>query len=233
MPINRRIAEEDLYFLKKTALFLGIEAERIPAVLSALNAGIKRYAKGERIYRAGERAVYMGLVLSGQVAVEVLDVWGNRSMLDSVGPGKVFAETYACLPEEPLMVDVTTSSEASILFLSAEAILSSGREASGQILLRNLLSISSRKNLNLSRKIFHTAPKSIRARLLSYLSFQALSAGSRTFTIPYNRQQLADYLGVDRSALSAELGKMQREGLLETQKSRFRLFCDLPDSGQV
>ena len=91
-------------------------------------------------------------------------------------------------------------------------------------LVRNLLALSAQKNLNLSRKIFHTSARSIRGRLLSYLSEQAVRSGSRSFTIPYNRQQLADYLNVDRSALSNELGKMAREGLLRTERSRFTLL---------
>ena len=86
------------------------------------------------------------------------------------------------------------------------------------------ISLSAQKNLNLSRKIFHTSPKTIRGRLLSYLSYQSMRSGSSSFTIPFNRQQLADYLNVDRSALSNELSKMQRDGLIQVERNRFVLL---------
>ena len=123
------------------------------------------------------------------------------------------------------MVDVTAAEAAEVLFLRMEQILQVCPNSCPHHsrLIRNLLTLSSQKNLTLSRKIFYTSPKTIRGRLLSYLSSQALRSGSRSFTIPFNRQQLADYLNVDRSALSNELGKMQREGLLRTERNHFFL----------
>ena len=124
------------------------------------------------------------------------------------------------------MVDVVAAEPTQALFLTVERVLTvcSHTCAHHARLVRNLLALSAQKNLNLSRKIFHTSARSIRGRLLSYLSEQAVRSGSRSFTIPYNRQQLADYLNVDRSALSNELGKMAREGLLRTERSRFTLL---------
>ncbi|WP_367186338.1 Crp/Fnr family transcriptional regulator [Oscillibacter sp.] len=160
------------------------------------------------------------------MSIENNDLWGNRSVLDRVGPGQVFAETYACVPGEALMVSVVAAETAQVLFLDAAQLLLPCQSACSHHarLIANLLSISAQKNLNLSRRIFHTSSKSIRGRLLSYLSYQALRQGSRDFTIPFDRQALADYLSVDRSALSAELGKMQREGLLRVRKNHFVLL---------
>ena len=123
------------------------------------------------------------------------------------------------------MVHVTAAEPAEVLFLRADRLLAVERGAGPAqgTLVRNLLALSAQKNLTLSRKIFHTAPKTIRGRLLSYLSDQAVRAGSRSFSIPFDRQQLADYLGVERSALSHELGKMRREGLLRFRKNVFHL----------
>ena len=191
-----------------------------------LGAEKKEYRKDEFICRAGDTASSLGIVLEGSAIVENDDLWGNRSVLDRLEPGQIFAEAYACVPGEKLMVSVRAAAAAKILFLKTEKILNPCAKACGchGLLIRNLLAISAGKNLNLSRRIFHTSAKSIRGRLSSYLSYQAVRNGSREFSIPFNRQQLADYLSVDRSALSNELGKMQREGLLRVSKNQFCLL---------
>ena len=215
----------DLDFLTQTQLFRDIPVGELSGLLNCLRAVRRQYEKGAVLCSAGERTASIGLVLSGSVHIESDDVWGNKSILSSVGPGQVFAETYACLPDEPLMVSVTAAEDTAVLFLHAPHMLAPCTQTCicHAQLIRNLLFVSARKNLELSRRAFHTAPKTIRGRLLSYLSMQAIRTGSDSFSIPFDRQQLADYLGVDRSALSAELGRMRREGLLDFKKNRFRL----------
>ena len=212
-------------FLSKTILFREIRPDEIQSLLSCLRAEVKRYSRGSIIYHIGDSVSSMGLVLSGSVSIENDDVWGNKSILDKAGPGQVFAETYACVPGEPLMISVVATEETEVLFLDTSRVLTTCSNACGfhTKLIRNMLAISSQKNLNLSRRIFHTSSKSIRGRLLSYLSFQATLHGEREFEIPFNRQQLADYLSVDRSAMSNELSKMQKEGLIEVKRSHFVL----------
>lgn len=194
-------------------------------MLSCLGAEQRQYEKGQTVLHAGDLVSALGLVLAGSVLIANEDFWGNAAVLDRAGPGQIFAETYACLPAEPLMVRASAAEPAEILFLDAGRLLRPCSHACAyhRRLVQNLLTLSAQKNLNLSRKIFHTAPKTIRGRLLSYLSDQALRANSRSFQIPFNRQQLADYLNVDRSALSHELGCMQQEGLLRTRRSWFQL----------
>ncbi len=213
----------DYHFLSATTLFQGATPKETEQMLSCLQARERAFQRDELIYRAGDKAAALGLVLEGSVLIENDDVWGNRSVLDRVEPGQIFAETYACVPGERMMVNVRAAQAVRILFLDVGKVLTVCSEACSchQKLIRNLLSISAQKNLNLSRRIFHTSAKTIRGRLLSYLSWQSVQAGSRTFEIPFNRQQLADYLGVDRSAMSAELGKMQKEGLLRTERNHF------------
>lgn len=214
--------------LERTALFSGIDAGEIERILTCLGAGVKSYRKGEAVYRAGDRVKALGMVLSGGVHIVNEDVWGNTAILDDIGQGEIFAETYACLPQEALMVTVLAAEDTDILFLYAGRLLdtcSNPCEAHGR-LLHNLLMTTAHKNLILSRKIFHTSPKTIRGRVLSYLSFMAVDCGKRRFEIPFNRQQLADYLGVDRSALSNELSKMQRDGLISYKKNAFCLLTD-------
>lgn len=216
--------------LANTALFRGTTPQEAAAMLNCLGAEERTYAKGERVCRCGDSVTELGMVLAGSVLIQTDDLWGSTTVLGRAGPGQIFAEAYACLPGEPLMVDVVAAEGARILFLRVERVLRvcSHSCAHHSKLIRNLLALSAQKNLSLSRKIFHTAPKTIRGRLLSYLSYQARRSGSRSFTIPFNRQQLADYLNVERSALSNELGKMRREGLLAVDKNRFTLTGEPP-----
>lgn len=219
----------DTLFLSNTNLFRGITPKEVSSMLDCLMAEEKCYQKDEVIYPAGNTVHKIGIVIAGSVSIEHDDLWGNKSVLDKIGHGQVFAETYACAPGEPLMVSVVASEKTSILFLDVTKTLhpcSSVCEYHGK-LIRNLLTISAQKNLTLSRRIFHTSAKSIRGRLLSYLSFQSAREGQHEFDIPFNRQQLADYLSVDRSALSNELGKMQREGLITVYRNHFCIKSDL------
>lgn len=213
-------------FLTETPLFRGITAQELEDMLACLGTDVRSYEKGQMIYRTGDVITSLGVVLSGSVLIENDDIWGNTTVLDCVVPGQIFAETYACTPDEPLMVNVVAAEPAQILFLNVGRVLHACSNACGHhtALIRNLLTLSAQKNLNLSRKIFHTSPKTIRGRLLSYLSYQSMRSGSSTFTIPFNRQQLADYLNVDRSALSNELSKMQRDGLIQVDRNHFTLL---------
>lgn len=189
----------------------------------------KAFSRREAIFRSGNTVHEIGIVLSGCVHVESVDLWGNKSLLSEVRPGQVFAETYAFCAE-PLMVDAVAAEPCTVLFLDVSALSRPHAEGSWQQqLLRNLLHVSMRKNLGLSRRIFCTTPKTVRGRLLTYLSGQAVQAGSKTFDLPFNRQQLADYLNLDRSALSKELGRMRDEGLLEFEKNHF-VLKELPET---
>ena len=212
--------------LSKTALFRGATPREVEEMLACLGAAQRHFSKGELICRTGDVVTALGMVLSGSVLIENDDLWGNTTVLDCVGTEPATTEIYACAAGEPMMVNVAAAGPTQVLFLDIERVLRVCPHACGHHgkLVRNLLSISAQKNLNLSRKIFHTSSKSIRGRLLSYLSYQAVRSGSRSFTVPFNRQQLADYLNVDRSALSNELGKMRRDGLIKVEKSRFELL---------
>lgn len=216
----------NMHGLSQTVLFRGATPDEVEAMLSCLHGETRSYSKGSVIFYAGDPVSSVGLVLSGSVSVEIDDVWGNRTILDHVKAGQVFAEAYACVPGEPLMTNVVAAENTQILLLDVGRMLHVCSNACGfhNKLIRNLLLICSQKNLNLSRRSIHTGARNIRGRLLSYLSYQSISQGSREFDIPFNRQQLADYLNVDRSAMSAELGKMQKEGLLRAERSHFILL---------
>lgn len=205
--------------LTQTSLFSGISQADLSNLLSCLAAVERRYSKGAVILAEGEPTQWMGLVLEGRAIISCADVWGKSSILGFTEPGAVFGEAYACVPGEALLISVCAAEETRVLFLNVGKLLTVCGNACPfhARLIRNLLTISAGKNLQLSRRIFHTTPKSIRGRLQSYFSECAKKSGSLTFSLPFNRQQLADYLGVDRSAMSSELSKMQRDGLIQVQ----------------
>ena len=213
--------------LQHTVLFHGMSSEEAKTALVALGTREKTYHKGDVLLLAGNTTDEMGLVLEGSVTVESNDIWGNRTVLSLIEPGGFFAETYAYLSNEPLLVDVTANENCRILFLRIGSVqnLSAEDTSSWQKkLISNLLTISFHKNLILSGRSFHTAPKTVRGRLMSYLNAVSLKQGSTEFDIPFNRQQLADYLNVERTALSKELSKMQKDGILITKKNHFKLL---------
>ena len=215
----------DIRQLQKTILFRGMtEAEMIEAI-QVLEAHEKRYEKGETLLNAGLATERMGLVLDGSVTIESNDAWGNRTIISHVGKGQVFAETYALLENEPMLVDVTASEVSRVLFLRSGRIQGLTSSLRPWVLkyIANLLTISAHKNLILSGRSFHTAPKTIRGRVMAYLNSVSLQKNSREFDIPFDRQQLADYLNLERSALSKELGKMQRDGLISCWKNHFTI----------
>ena len=195
-------------------------------MLNCLGAERRQYAKGQMICRTGDIVSSLGIVLSGSVLVENDDLWGNSTVLDRIGPGQIFAETYACTPGEPLMVNVVVPESAEVLFLQVGRILEMCPNACGyhNRLIRNLLTLVSRKNFQLNRKLEHMSKRTTREKLLSYLSMESKKANASTFTIPFNRQQLADYLSVDRSAMSNELCKLRDAGILEFNKNTFTIF---------
>lgn len=238
--------------LAKSAVFRGMSDDEINAALKALSATKRKFSREEMILMAGDSTDKMGLVLEGSVRIESNDIWGNRTILSIVEPGHVFAETYALVKEEPLLVDAVANQDCKVLMLRvgilANSTLITDRAlnignaltnvsksmGSGSIetpswrykLMANLLNISIHKNLILSGRSFHTSPKSIRGRVMAYLSSVSLQQGKREFDIPFDRQQLADYLNLDRTALSKELGKMQRDGIIRVKKSHFKLISE-------
>lgn len=199
-----------------SSLFQGVPAEELPALLARAAAGEVRFQKGDLLLHRGGETRRMGLVLEGTVHIIREDFWGSRSIVGLAGPGEVFAESYA-LAGEPLEVSVLAATSGAALFLEADCLADSRLSA-------NLLHLLAQKNLMLTRKMRHMARRTTRDKLMSYLSAQALRAGSSEFDIPMDRQQLADFLAVDRSAMSAALGKLRDEGVLTFRKNHFSLL---------
>lgn len=209
--------------LQQSMLFRGMTELEITEALQVLEAHEKSFQKGETLLIAGTITERMGLVLEGSVTIESNDAWGSRTIISHVGQGQVFAETYALLENEPMLVDVTASEDCRVFFLRSGRIqsLKNSLEPWALKYITNLLTISMHKNLILSGRSFHTAPKTIRGRVMAYLNSVSLQKHSREFDIPFDRQQLADYLNLERSALSKELGKMQKDKLIFCKKNHF------------
>lgn len=206
-------------------LFEGIGEEELDGMLNCLGGIEKRAEKGSAVFLEGAPARWVGIVLSGGVQVVREDYYGNRTILAALGPGELFGEVYACAGTETLPVSVLAVKDSVVLLLDCKRVLTSCSSACRfhSRLVSNLLQVVARKNLMLNEKIRIMSRRTTREKLMAYLMDQAKEQGTGEFTIPLDRQGLADYLGVDRSAMSAELSKLRREGVLDCDRSRFRL----------
>lgn len=211
--------------IRSSPLFSGISAEEASAMLSCLQAEKKDFPKEAFLLHAGDTAESIGLILSGSILVIQEDIWGNRNILSKAGPGQTFAAAYACAPGSVLNVNVFAETPVTTLFLNVKRILNVCPSACTHHsrIIRNLLGDLAEKNLRFSEKLTHMSQRTTRDKLMSYLSAEAQRLGTYEFDIPFSRQQLADYLGVERSGLSLELGKMRSEELLDFHKNHFAL----------
>lgn len=185
----------------------------------------KDFSKGNIIFHTGDVVSKMGIIMQGTVFIESNDIWGNRSILSVVEKGQAFAESYG-YTKLPMLVDAVAAENSTIVFFNLNILLEDIYQTKPWLfkIQKNLLLIATNKNIILSNRSFCTAPKTIRERLSIYFSQQAMINKSSDFTIPFNRQQLADFLNLDRSALSKELCKMRDDGLIEFNKNHFKLL---------
>lgn len=211
--------------LKTSPLFFGIAEHELSAMLSCIDPKKATFAKDTFLLRTGDVCESIGVVLQGNVLVVQEDIWGNRNIISQAGPGQTFAAAYACAPGTTLNVSVVAETAVTALFLNIQRVLNVCPSACAHHnrIIRNLLGELARKNLHMSEKLTHMGQRNTRAKLLSYFSAEKQRLGSYEFDIPFSRQQLADYLAVDRSGLSNELSKMRDEGLLDFHKNHFVL----------
>ena len=217
--------KEFLSILQSSKLFSDISKNELTAILSCLDAKKVDFPKEAFVLRAGESVKSVGLVLSGSVMIIQEDIWGNRNILSKAEPGQTFAAAFACAPNSRLNVSVISETPVTVMFFNVKRILNVCPSACAHHsrLIRNLLSELAEKNLRFGEKLTHMGQRSTRAKIMSYLSAESQRLGKYEFDIPFSRQQLADYLAVERSGLSSELGKMRGEGLLDFHKSHFIL----------
>ncbi len=212
--------------LKSVDLFRDIKECELKSLLTCLSPNSIHYEKGQTIMFSGESIHRFGIVLSGQVQVVQDDYYGNRSILANIGTGNLFGESFAFADIDSLPISAITATESVLMFIDCRKITSPCANACSfhKRLIQNMLRIVSMKNILLTQKMEFISKRTTREKLLAYLSAQAKKAGSNHFCIPFNRQELADYLFVERSAMSAELSKLRNDGVLKYHKNQFELL---------
>ena len=218
--------KEYIPILTKTKLFVGANEVEIGAMLSCLQARMQTYKKGEYVFQQGEKLDTITVLVEGCLHIQRDDYWGNRSIMNVIGVGEMFGEAYVAPESGALLNDVIAVEDSTVLSFDVKRTLTTCTSACRfhTMVVQNLFFAISEKNLKLVQKLGHMSKRSTREKLMSYLSEEAKKQNSATFSIPFNRQQLADFLSVDRSAMSNELCKMRDAGLLTFEKNRFTLL---------
>lgn len=212
--------------LKKCQLFDNIADGDLFGMLTCLRAKVVSFDKKYTIFAEGSPAKYLGIVLSGSVQMYQIDYYGNRSILAEIGPSEVFAEAFACAELTSMPVSVVSNEPTEVMLVDCEHILHTcaGHCSYHQQLIFNLMKNLATKTLNFHQKIEITSKRTTRDKLLTYLMFQSKKFDSDSFNIPFDRQELADFLEVDRSGLSAEISKLKKEGIIDSRKNYFELL---------
>ncbi len=212
--------------LKKCPLFFGIEEENLLRMLTCLGAKVVSFDKKYTVFAEGSKTRLIGIVLSGSVQVTQTDYYGFRSILSNIYPSQIFAEAFACAEIKAIPVSIIANEPSEILFIDSSHILHTCQNNCGfhGQLIFNLMKDLAAKNIMFHERIEITSKRTTREKLLAFLSVESKKTGSNKFTIPYDRQELADYLEVDRSGLSAEISKLRKEGILESRKNEFELL---------
>ena len=218
--------KEYVSVLKRTQLFSGLNDNETTAMLSCLGAKVKSFKKGEYVFKQGEFLSDITVLVQGALHIQNDDYWGNRTILSQISVGEMFGEAYATPTSDALLNDVVAVEDSVIIFFDVNRILSTCSSACRfhTIVIQNMFFAISEKNRNLVQKLGHITKRSTREKLISYLSQEAKKQNSSSIKIPFNRQQLADFLSVDRSAMSNELCKMRDEGLIQFEKNYFKLL---------
>lgn len=216
---------EYIYILKKSKLFNNVSEDEIGAMLSCLGAKALNYKKGEYVFRQGECLNAVTVLVKGKFLIQNDDYWGNRSILGNIECGEMFGEAYAAPGSGPMLNDVAAVEDSTVIFFDVKKIFSACPSGCRfhALVVQNLFFAISEKNRKLVQKLGHMSKRTTREKLISYLSEEAKKHNSSNFEIPFNRQQLADFLSVERSAMSNELCKMRDDGMIEFKKNRFKL----------
>jgi CRP-like cAMP-binding protein len=218
----------DTALLTACPLFAGINEKDLGSLLGCLSGRERTYDKDETVLFAGDNANAVGIVLSGSVLITEEDYFGNRNILSEIHPAELFGEALACAEAINAPVTVVANEQSELLLIDYKRIVTTCPSACSfhSALIKNMLRILAQRNMALVEKMKHITKRTTQEKVLSYLSNQAKRHKSSAFEIPFNRQELADYLAVERSALSAELCKLRDMGKIRFRKNRFELITD-------
>lgn len=211
--------------LSQNPLFAGISREDLGSLMHCLAARVEVFSKGTPVFLEGDTAAFIGFVLEGAVQIVWDDLYGNRSLLTQAEQGELFGEAYAAAGVDTMPLSGYAVQDCKIMWLECRRMLTVCTNACGfhSMLVKNLLQVVAQKSLQLSRKVQFMSQKTTKEKLMVYLLDQAKQKGTMEFTIPLDRQALADFLGVERSAMSAELSKLRAAGVLDSKGAWFRL----------
>ena len=212
--------------LKRSPLFCDIGEEDLLRMLTCLGARVESFDKKYTVFSEGTRARYVGILLSGAVQVVRIDYYGNRSIISEVSPSELFCEEFACVDAESIPVTVVANEPSEVMLIECSHILHTCQNGCGfhHRLIYNLMRSLAEKNIDFHNRAEVIAKRTTREKLLCYLYLIAKERGKSSFDIPFDRQELADYLEVDRSGLSVEIGKLKREGVIDNWKNHFKLL---------
>lgn len=215
-----------LEILQQCPLFASVQADQLLKMLHCLGAQIMAFDKKYTILAEGGPTKFIGIILSGSAQIQQVDYYGNRSILSKVGVGEAFAEAFACAEIDRLPVAVVANEPCEVMLINVEHILHTCENNCGfhQHLIFNMMQDLANKTILFHRKIEVVSKRTTREKLMTYLLLEAKKTEENTFTIPFDRQELADYLEVDRSGLSAEISKLRAEGILESRRREFTLL---------
>ena len=210
----------------QSPLFNGIVSTDFPAMLDCIGYHISAFHKGEIIAFEGENLKHIGLILSGAVDMVKEDLWGNKTMLIRARKHELFGETFACGDDNLSVVTFLASEDARILFMPFDRVMHSCTRACifHHQLIENMVRVIAQKNRDLMRKTEVISKKTLREKIMAYLSIQAQLQNSRYIELPLGRIELAEYLCADRSALTRELVKMKQDGLIDYDRNCFRIL---------
>lgn len=207
-------------------LFSGIRRDDLRSILSCTGYRVRSYERGEILSLEGELIRHIGILLKGSVDMNKEDVWGEKTLLSRMEKGEIFGESFACGADQTSVVTFCAHTDCRVLFIPFTKVMNSCSNACAfhQVLILNVVREIARKNRDLMLKLELLSKKSLREKLMAYLSAQAQKQGTRYFECPLGRVALAEYLCADRSALSRELAHMKADGLIDYDRNRFRIL---------
>lgn len=218
--------EQYFEVLEKCPLFKGVQRDDISGILKCFEVKIKEYRKGETVFLQGDAVNFFGIVLEGSIQIIRNDYYGNRSIVTTTMPSQLFAETFAFTKASSVPLSAWASSDSTIMLINPEKIIGQCSRACSfhSRIISNLIKVMASKNFEINKKLEIVSKRTTRDKLMTYLFLTSQELGIKSFTVPFNRQELADYLEVDRSGLSAEISKLKKDGKLLCRRSEFTIL---------
>lgn len=218
--------QEQVRIISRISLFRGIHEEEIAAMLDCMKPRALKFAKNDLIAAEGDGLDSIGIILKGEAAVSKENAAGGRVVLTLLGQGDIFGEMAAFSNRPKWPATVQAQEHCEVFFLPAEKIVGGCEKACPwhRTLIRNLLGLISERALMLNKKVEYLTIKSMRGKISTFLLEQYRRTGDKNILLPFNRNELADFLNVSRPSMSRELCKMRDEGVIDFHLSAFRLL---------